>query len=161
MNRYEVEMRERRSRVGRALWREAKLRCNGVVLSLGLSPPYGAKLQPFSRSLFILGFLLQLRLHPHQCSFSSGIISPLGSAKPQLLFMASSCLQNQCYLGDSYVSKFGCPLRSNHGRIFCVPILRKPFTEISACLTSTEFSAPADQPQPSQESKGFTSLKLN
>jgi hypothetical protein len=51
----------------------------------------------------VLEFQLILRLHLHQW-----LLLASHSAKPRLLSMTPSCLQNQYYLGDFYIPNLGC-----------------------------------------------------
>jgi hypothetical protein len=75
----------------------------------------------------ILGHQLQLRLHLHQWSSLTS-----QTAKPQLIFMMPSCLQNQYHLGDSYTlpstdAEGGTTLAISGTQLLCA--LRKYFPE--------------------------------
>lgn len=43
-----------------------------------------------------------------EAAASPVVLSVLSSAKPHVIFMPSSCLQNQYHVGDSYTTNFGC-----------------------------------------------------
>jgi hypothetical protein len=97
----------------------------------------------------VLGHQLQLRLRLHQWPSMAS-----HSAKPQLVTMNPSCLQNQYHLGDSYTLPSpavtqGTTLAISRTQLLCA--LRKHFpdfisvTLVSLFLITTNFIAPANQ----------------